>query len=156
MRDLAAMIERVARPGRQCAWSLANPAPARSWWPTSSTAAARAKADPWSPWTAARPRPGCWNPSFSATSKGSFTHAVKDKKGLIEQANQGTLFLDEIGNISSEMQIAFAAFFGKSQNPPHRRRARDPGRLPGHRRHQRRHLRTGGRRAFSARICSIV
>jgi len=24
--------------------------------------------------------------------KGSFTHAVKDKKGLIEQANQGTLF----------------------------------------------------------------
>jgi DNA-binding NtrC family response regulator len=37
--------------------------------------------------------------------KGSFTHAVKDKKGLIEQANLGTLFLDEIGNISTEMQI---------------------------------------------------
>jgi DNA-binding NtrC family response regulator len=36
--------------------------------------------------------------------KGSFTHAVKDKKGLIEQAHQGTLFLDEIGNISAEMQ----------------------------------------------------
>ncbi|WP_300155705.1 sigma-54 dependent transcriptional regulator [Solidesulfovibrio sp.] len=37
--------------------------------------------------------------------KGSFTHAVKDKKGLIEQAHQGTLFLDEIGNITMEMQI---------------------------------------------------
>lgn len=37
--------------------------------------------------------------------KGAFTHAVKDKKGLIEQAHQGTLFLDEIGNISPEMQV---------------------------------------------------
>jgi len=36
--------------------------------------------------------------------KGSFTHAVKDKKGLIEEADGGTLFLDEIGNISPEMQ----------------------------------------------------
>jgi len=42
--------------------------------------------------------------------KGAFTHAVKDKKGLIEQANQGTLFLDEIGNISSEMQIRLLRF----------------------------------------------
>ena len=42
--------------------------------------------------------------------KGSFTHAVKDKKGLIEQANQGTLFLDEIGNISSEMQVRLLRF----------------------------------------------
>lgn len=42
--------------------------------------------------------------------KGSFTHAVKDKKGLIEQAHQGTLFLDEIGNISTEMQIRLLRF----------------------------------------------
>ncbi len=42
--------------------------------------------------------------------KGSFTHAVKDKKGLIEQANQGTLFLDEIGNISAEMQVRLLRF----------------------------------------------
>jgi DNA-binding NtrC family response regulator len=42
--------------------------------------------------------------------KGSFTHAVKDKKGLIEQAHQGTLFLDEIGNISSEMQVRLLRF----------------------------------------------
>ncbi len=42
--------------------------------------------------------------------KGSFTHAVKDKKGLIEQAHQGTLFLDEIGNISPEMQVRLLRF----------------------------------------------
>ncbi|PIE71760.1 MAG: sigma-54-dependent Fis family transcriptional regulator [Deltaproteobacteria bacterium] len=42
--------------------------------------------------------------------KGAFTHAVRDKKGLIEAADQGTLFLDEIGNISPEMQIRLLRF----------------------------------------------
>lgn len=42
--------------------------------------------------------------------KGSFTHAVKDKKGLIEEADGGTLFLDEIGNISPEMQTRLLRF----------------------------------------------
>lgn len=42
--------------------------------------------------------------------KGSFTHAVKDKKGLIEEADGGTLFLDEIGNISHEMQTRLLRF----------------------------------------------
>lgn len=42
--------------------------------------------------------------------KGSFTHAVKDKKGLIEEADGGTLFLDEIGNISQEMQTRLLRF----------------------------------------------
>lgn len=42
--------------------------------------------------------------------KGSFTHAIQDKKGLIEAAHGGTLFLDEIGNISSEMQSRLLRF----------------------------------------------
>jgi DNA-binding NtrC family response regulator len=42
--------------------------------------------------------------------KGSFTHAIRDKKGLIEMANQGTLFLDEIGNVSPEMQMRLLRF----------------------------------------------
>lgn len=42
--------------------------------------------------------------------RGSFTHAVSDKKGLIETADTGTLFLDEIGNISHEMQIRLLRF----------------------------------------------
>jgi two-component system, NtrC family, response regulator HupR/HoxA len=38
-------------------------------------------------------------------AKGSFTGAVKDKKGLFEEADQGTLFLDEIGETSMAMQV---------------------------------------------------
>ncbi len=43
-------------------------------------------------------------------TRGSFTHAVSDKKGLIETADKGTLFLDEIGNISVEMQVRLLRF----------------------------------------------
>ncbi len=35
---------------------------------------------------------------------GAFTGAVKDKQGLIEEANSGTLFLDEIGEMPVELQ----------------------------------------------------
>lgn len=35
---------------------------------------------------------------------GAFTGAVKDQKGLIEEANGGTLFLDEIGEMPLELQ----------------------------------------------------
>ena len=37
--------------------------------------------------------------------KGSFTGAIKDKKGLMEQANGGTFFLDEVGNTSLAIQM---------------------------------------------------
>lgn len=37
--------------------------------------------------------------------KGSFTGAVKDKKGLFEMAHRGTFFLDEIGDTSPSMQV---------------------------------------------------
>lgn len=35
---------------------------------------------------------------------GAFTGAIKDKKGLFEEANQGTIFLDEIGEMAFELQ----------------------------------------------------
>ena len=35
---------------------------------------------------------------------GAFTGAVKDKKGLFEEANNGTIFLDEIGEMSLGLQ----------------------------------------------------
>ena len=35
---------------------------------------------------------------------GSFTGAVKDQKGLFEEANQGTIFLDEIGEMAMALQ----------------------------------------------------
>jgi transcriptional regulator with PAS, ATPase and Fis domain len=37
--------------------------------------------------------------------RGSFTGAVKDKKGLFEEADGGTLFMDELGETSMAMQV---------------------------------------------------
>ncbi|MBF0376489.1 MAG: sigma-54-dependent Fis family transcriptional regulator [Desulfamplus sp.] len=36
--------------------------------------------------------------------KGAFTNAVKDKKGLFQEADKGTIFLDEIGDVSPSIQ----------------------------------------------------
>jgi two-component system, NtrC family, response regulator len=38
---------------------------------------------------------------------GAFTGAIKDKKGLIEEAKCGTLFLDEIGEMHIDLQAKF-------------------------------------------------
>jgi two-component system, NtrC family, response regulator len=35
---------------------------------------------------------------------GAFTGAIKDKKGLLEEADQGSIFLDEIGEMSIDLQ----------------------------------------------------
>jgi two-component system NtrC family response regulator len=35
---------------------------------------------------------------------GAFTGAVKDKRGLLEEAHEGTIFLDEIGEMNLDMQ----------------------------------------------------
>lgn len=37
--------------------------------------------------------------------RGSFTGAIKDKKGYFEIADNGTMFLDEIGEISPQIQV---------------------------------------------------
>ena len=37
--------------------------------------------------------------------KGSFTGAIRNKKGIVEEANGGTLFLDEIADLSPAMQV---------------------------------------------------
>jgi len=39
--------------------------------------------------------------------KGAFTGADRDRKGVVEQADQGTLFLDEIGELPLSFQKAF-------------------------------------------------
>jgi two-component system NtrC family response regulator len=37
--------------------------------------------------------------------KGSFTGAIKDRKGHFQTASQGTLFLDEIGELATDIQV---------------------------------------------------
>ncbi|MFV0435894.1 MAG: sigma-54-dependent transcriptional regulator [Desulfopila sp.] len=54
--------------------------------------------------------PGILESELFGHTKGAFTSAVTDKKGLIEAAHGGTLFLDEIGNISPEMQTRMLRF----------------------------------------------
>lgn len=42
---------------------------------------------------------------FFGHTKGSFTGAIGDKKGLFEAANNGTLFLDEVADLPLPMQV---------------------------------------------------
>lgn len=42
---------------------------------------------------------------FFGYKKGSFTSAVTDKRGYLDDADGGTLFLDEVGEISLNMQV---------------------------------------------------
>ena len=60
---------------------------------------------------------------------GSFTGAMKDKKGLFEEANNGTIFLDEIGEMAFDLQAKLLRILesgeyikiGESKRPCHRR-----------------------------------
>jgi len=37
--------------------------------------------------------------------RGAFTGAIKDRKGLFQEAEKGTLFLDEIGDLTPQLQV---------------------------------------------------
>ena len=47
---------------------------------------------------------------------GAFTGALKDKKGLFEEANHGTIFLDEVGEMAYGLQAKLLRVLGKQGN----------------------------------------
>jgi len=47
--------------------------------------------------------------------KGAFTGAVKDRTGIIEEANNGTLFIDEVCSLPLEMQSKFLRFLQEKE-----------------------------------------
>ena len=50
--------------------------------------------------------------------KGSFTGAIRDKKGLVEEADHGTLFLDEIGDLNLIMQTKLLRLLQEGEYKP--------------------------------------
>jgi len=50
--------------------------------------------------------------------KGSFTGAMTDKKGLVEEANGGTLFLDEIGDLKPGLQTSLLRLLQEGEYRP--------------------------------------
>ena len=84
--------------------------------------------------------------------KGSFTSAIKQKKGKFELAHGGTIFLDEIGDMSFEAQAKVLRAL--PENKQDRRRQRYQCGCEGHRRHQQKSERRNCKRKIPGRPLS--
>ena len=82
----------------------AKPAPARGWWPASSTTAARAPQGPFIEVNCAAIPDTLLEAELFGVEAGAFTDAKRTKPGLFEAASGGTLFLDEIAALPLALQ----------------------------------------------------
>ena len=97
MREVFAVLERVAALRRDACSSRARPAPARSSSRARSTTRRRAGAARSSPSIAARCPRACSRASCSATCAARSPAPRNARAGMLVRADGGTLFLDELG-----------------------------------------------------------
>ena len=83
---------------------------------------------------------------------GAFTGALKETKGLFEEADNGTIFLDEIGEMAFDLQASFVAYPGNRRVHQDWRYTSGKGQRPCHCRHQPRSFQRDCRGTFPRRF----
>ncbi len=117
-------------------WCAARAAPARSWWPTRCTTAARAAPSRSIKMNCAALSRELVESELFGHERGAFTGAVARREGKFEAADGGTLFLDEVGDMPLETQAKLLRAIQEKEFERVGGNTADQGRRPPHRRHQ--------------------
>ena len=104
MREVFAVLERVAARRTSPCSSKARPAPARSCAPRPSTPPAARARGPFVVCDLAGVSRSLIESELFGHVRGAFTGADRDREGAFEQAHGGTIFIDEIGELELDMQ----------------------------------------------------
>ena len=103
MRQIFALLKRIAPPTRRCSWS-ARPAAARAPRPRPSTSCRPAREGPLVVFDCAAVSDSLIESELFGHEKGAFTGAVNQRIGCLERAHGGTLFIDEIDDLALDLQ----------------------------------------------------
>ena len=103
MRQIFALLKRIAPPTRRCSWS-ARPGAARAPRPRPSTSCRPRHDGPLVVFDCAAVSDSLIESELFGHEKGAFTGAVNQRIGCLERAHGGTLFLDEIDDLALDLQ----------------------------------------------------